>query len=34
MGPLGIRGQMCSVVPLKVPIKVHVNWGDNWLEGK
>jgi DNA polymerase I len=29
-----IRHEMCSALPLEVPIKVDVNWGDNWLEGK
>jgi hypothetical protein len=25
---------MWSTLPLQVPVKVDVNWGDNWLEGK
>lgn len=29
-----IRTEMCNALPLKVPIKVDINWGDNWLEGK
>ncbi|HRR86315.1 MAG TPA: DNA polymerase, partial [Phycisphaerae bacterium] len=29
-----IRTEMCTALPLKVPIKVDINWGDNWLEGK
>jgi DNA polymerase-1 len=29
-----IRQEMCGALPLKVPIKVDINWGNNWLEGK
>lgn len=29
-----IRHQMCSALPLSVPIKVDLAWGNNWLEGK
>ncbi|MDM8007241.1 MAG: DNA polymerase I [Phycisphaerae bacterium] len=29
-----IRTEMCTALPLKVPIKVDINWGENWLEGK
>jgi hypothetical protein len=25
---------MCTALPLQVPVKVDVEWGDNWLEGK
>ncbi|MCH8878481.1 MAG: DNA polymerase I [Planctomycetes bacterium] len=29
-----IREQMCSALPLKVPLAVDTCWGRNWLEGK
>jgi DNA polymerase-1 len=29
-----IREEMEGALPLEVPIKVDVNWGPNWLEGK
>ncbi len=29
-----IRQEMCTALPLDVPIKVDINWGSNWLEGK
>jgi len=29
-----IRNEMCNALPLDVPIKVDLSWGDNWLEGK
>lgn len=29
-----IRHEMCSALPLTVPLKVDLAWGDNWLEGK
>ena len=29
-----IRHEMASALPLDVPIKVDLNWGENWLEGK
>ena len=29
-----IRQEMATALPLEVPIKVDIAWGDNWLEGK
>lgn len=29
-----IRHEMCTALPLEVPIRVDLAWGDNWLEGK
>jgi len=29
-----IRQEMCTALPLDVPVKVDINWGSNWLEGK
>ena len=29
-----IREQMCSALPLNVPLAVDTSWGRNWLEGK
>ena len=29
-----IRHEMATALPLDVPIKVDLNWGENWLEGK
>ncbi len=29
-----IREGMCNALPLRVPVKVDLAWGDNWLEGK
>jgi len=29
-----IRNQMCNALPLDVPVKVDLAWGDNWLEAK
>ncbi len=28
-----IRREMCNALPLEVPVKVDLAWGDNWLEG-
>jgi DNA polymerase-1 len=28
------RQEMCSALPLSVPLRVDVAWGDNWLEAK
>ena len=29
-----IRDEMCTALPLAVPVKVDLAWGDNWLESK
>lgn len=29
-----IRHEMCTAMPLDVPIKADIAWGNNWLEGK
>ena len=29
-----IRREMCTALPLDVPIKADLAWGNNWLEGK
>ena len=29
-----IRHEMCNALPLSVPVKVDLAWGDNWFEGK
>ena len=29
-----IRHEMTHALPLDVPVKVDLAWGDNWLEGK
>ncbi len=29
-----IRAEMQTAIPLNVPVKVDINWADNWLEGK
>ncbi|MBP7936112.1 MAG: DNA polymerase I [Phycisphaerae bacterium] len=29
-----IRQEMCNALPLRVPVKVDLAWGDNWFEGK
>ncbi len=29
-----VRREMTTALPLNVPIKVDIAWGDNWLEGK
>ena len=29
-----IRQEMCSALPLDVPIKADIAWGESWLEAK
>jgi DNA polymerase-1 len=29
-----IRQEMSNALPLDVPIKVDIAWGNNWLEGR
>jgi DNA polymerase-1 len=29
-----VRHEMVNALPMDVPVKVDVSWGDNWLEGK
>ncbi|NLX15229.1 MAG: DNA polymerase I [Phycisphaerales bacterium] len=29
-----VRHEMCNALPLDVPVKVDLAWGDNWLESK
>ena len=29
-----VRAEMTSALPLSVPLRVDVAWGDNWLEAK
>jgi DNA polymerase I-like protein with 3'-5' exonuclease and polymerase domains len=29
-----VRTEMSAALPLKVPVKVDVAWGDNWLAAK
>jgi DNA polymerase-1 len=29
-----IRHEMCSAMPLSVPVKVDIEWGESWLEAK
>jgi DNA polymerase-1 len=29
-----VRAEMVGALPLSVPLRVDVAWGDNWLEAK